>query len=120
MDVGKDADVGFANAIAGMIDKGGGNFDVHVQGSGIGKIAEAGVVGHHGVNGAIVFKDGRLSDGNFFKFERYFIFVLNLSSQHSHAIGSSTHKSIGGGGGETGGGRQRRTRARQGNFRRAI
>jgi hypothetical protein len=30
MNVGKDANVGFANAVSGVIDKGGGDFDVDV------------------------------------------------------------------------------------------
>ena len=68
MDVGEDTNIGFANAITGVINEGGGNFDVHVKGSGIGKIAQAGVIGHHGMNGAVIFKDSGFSNGDFFKF----------------------------------------------------
>jgi len=80
--VGKDTNIGFTNAVTRMINEGSGDFDVHVQRGRIGEIAKTSIVGHHRVNGAVVFKDGGFANGDFLKLEGNFVLVLNLFRNH--------------------------------------
>ncbi len=86
MHIGKETDVGFADAVSSMIDECGGDFHIHVQGGGIGKIAKARVVGHHRVNRAVVFKDGGFADGDFLKLEGNLVFMLYFSLEEGNAV----------------------------------
>ena len=77
VDVGKDTDLGLSDAAAGMVDKGGRDLDVDIQRGRIGVVAEAGVVGEHGMDGAIVFVNGGAANGNLFEFHTDLVFVGN-------------------------------------------
>ena len=67
VNMGKDADIGFADAVASMVNEDRRHFHIHVERGRIGKIAKAGIIRHHRMNGAIVLKDRRLADGDLFK-----------------------------------------------------
>ena len=116
VNMGKDTDVGFADAVAGMINEDRRHFHVHVERGGIRQIAKAGIIGHHRMNGTVVLEDRRLTNGDLFEFQRHFVFMLNRSSSH-RAVGRGAHQSMGSRRGESCRRRQRRTRSRQGNFR---
>ena len=114
--MGKDTNIGFADAVAGMIDEDRRHFHIHVERSRIGEIAKAGVIGHHRMNGTVVLEDRRLANGDLFEFQRHLVFVLNRSSSHC-AVGCGAHQRMSSSRGESRRRRQRRTRSRQGNFR---
>ena len=116
VNMGKDADIGFANAVAGMVNEDRRHFHIHVERGRIGEIAKARIIGHHGVNGTVVLKDRRLADGDLFKFQRHLVFMLNRLSS-DRAVRCSAHQRMGRRRGESCRRRQRRTRSRQGNFR---
>ena len=116
VNMGKDADVGFADAVASMVNEDRRHFHIHVERSRIGEIAKAGIIGHHGVNRTVVLENRRLANGDLFEFERHLVFVLNRSSSH-RAVCRGAHQRMGRRRGESCRCRQRRTRSRQGNFR---
>ena len=94
VNMGKDADIGFADAVAGMIDKDRRHFHIHVERGRIGEIAKAGVIGHHRMNGTVVLENRRLTNGDLFEFQRHFVFMLNRLSSH-RAVGRGAHQRMG-------------------------
>ena len=101
MHIGEHANIRLTNAVARVIDKGGCDLDIDIEGRRIGQIAKARIIWHHGMNGAVVFKDCRFSHGDLFELQCDFVFVLYFLSQRSSGIARSTHESIRRGSGET-------------------
>ena len=101
MHIGEHANIRLANAVARVINEGSRDLDIDIEGRRISQIAKARIIRHHGMNGAVVFKDSRFSHRDFFELKCNFVFVLYFLSESRGGITGSAHEGIGGSSGET-------------------
>ncbi len=118
MDVGEDACTCLANAAGGIIDEGGVDADVDVEWGGVCEIAEAGVVGKHRMDGAVILEDGGFAEGGLLEGDGDLVFVVDLVSVCG--VDGLSDECVGGGGGEAGCRCESGARAGEGNFGRAA
>ena len=56
MNIGKDTDFGFLDAASCMVNEGGGDLDIGIQGGRVGEISLTSIIWEHGVNSTVVLK----------------------------------------------------------------
>lgn len=86
MHIGEDTLLRLANSILCVINEGRLDSDINLEGCCIGKIAETSVIGHHRLNAAVVFKDGRFANANILKLKNDLLFVICLRCGRAERI----------------------------------
>ena len=91
--VGEEALTGLTDTAARVVNEGRANADVHKERRGIGQIPHAGVIRHHGQNGAVVLKDGRLAQRHILKHQGHLILVLGTGCD-GHCVSGAAHEGV--------------------------
>ena len=99
MHIGEQALLCLALAALGVVDERGANTDIYEEGRGVGEIAHAGVIGHHGKHRAVVLEDGGLAETDILEHEIDLILVLGRAG--GEGLRGATHEGIRGGRRET-------------------